>query len=94
MSGLKIAGSFVGDLHEPGKDESTGWRIVSGLVSMAHALGLNVTAEGVETLRDAQRLRTMGCDWAQGWHFGRPVRPAEIARRIVEEPKGRPVEEG
>ncbi|MGA5821909.1 putative bifunctional diguanylate cyclase/phosphodiesterase [Kitasatospora sp. NPDC094028] len=91
VSGLKIAGSFVGDLHDPAKDEATGWRIVSGLVSMAHALGLTVTAEGVETLKDAERLRTIGCDWAQGWHFGRPVRPAEIARRIVEEPGGRPV---
>ncbi|MFC9328231.1 putative bifunctional diguanylate cyclase/phosphodiesterase [Kitasatospora sp. NPDC057015] len=84
VSGLKIAGSFVGDLHDPRKDEPTGWRIVSGLVSLAHTLGLTVTAEGVETRGDAERLRQIGCDWAQGWHFGRPVRPAEIARRIAE----------
>ena len=84
VSGLKIAGSFVGDLHDPRKDEHTGWRIVSGLVSLAHTLGLTVTAEGVETGGDAARLREIGCDWAQGWHFGRPVRPAEIARRIAE----------
>ncbi|MFE4603962.1 putative bifunctional diguanylate cyclase/phosphodiesterase [Kitasatospora indigofera] len=84
VSGLKIAGSFVGDLHDPRKDEPTGWRIVSGLVSLAHTLGLTVTAEGVETRGDADRLRAIGCDWAQGWHFGRPVRPAEIARRIAE----------
>ncbi|MFC8451102.1 putative bifunctional diguanylate cyclase/phosphodiesterase [Kitasatospora sp. NPDC057223] len=84
VSGLKIAGSFVGDLHDPRKDEHTGWRIVSGLVSLAHTLGLTVTAEGVETGGDAARLREIGCDWAQGWHFGRPVRPGEIARRIAE----------
>ncbi|WP_441248989.1 putative bifunctional diguanylate cyclase/phosphodiesterase [Kitasatospora sp. McL0602] len=82
VSGLKIAGSFVGDLHDPSKDIHLGWRIVSGLVSLAHTLGLTVTAEGVESGADAERLRLMGCDWAQGWHFGRPVRPAEIARRI------------
>ncbi|MGK4584344.1 putative bifunctional diguanylate cyclase/phosphodiesterase [Kitasatospora sp. HPMI-4] len=84
VSGLKIAGSFVGDLHDPGKDAALGWRIISGLVSLAHTLGLTVTAEGVETGADADRLRQMGCDWAQGWHFGRPVRPADIARRIAE----------
>jgi EAL domain-containing protein (putative c-di-GMP-specific phosphodiesterase class I) len=82
VSGLKIAGSFVGDLHDPTKDAHLGWRIVSGLVSLAHTLGLTVTAEGVESGSDAERLRLMGCDWAQGWHFGRPMRPAEIARRI------------
>ncbi|MFI6445770.1 putative bifunctional diguanylate cyclase/phosphodiesterase [Kitasatospora sp. NPDC050543] len=92
VSGLKIAGSFIADLHDPAKDQRTGWRIVSGLVSMAHTLDLTVTAEGVETRADAQRLRQMGCDWAQGWHFGRPVRPGEIARRIVEEPEGRSVD--
>lgn len=74
----------MGDLHDPRKDEPTGWRIVSGLVSLAHTLGLTVTAEGVETRGDADRLRSIGCDWAQGWHFGLPVRPAEIARRIAE----------
>ncbi|MDH6575137.1 GGDEF domain-containing phosphodiesterase [Kitasatospora sp. MAP5-34] len=84
VSGLKIAGSFVGDLHDPTKDTHLGWRIVSGLVSLAHTLGLTVTAEGVESGADADRLRLMGCDWAQGWHFGRPARPAEIARRISE----------
>ncbi|WP_052390176.1 putative bifunctional diguanylate cyclase/phosphodiesterase [Streptomyces sp. NRRL B-24484] len=84
VSGLKIAGSFVGDLHDPAKDTHLGWRIVSGLVSLAHTLGLTVTAEGVENRADAERLRLMGCDWAQGWHFGRPVRPGEIARRIAE----------
>ncbi|GAA2748164.1 putative bifunctional diguanylate cyclase/phosphodiesterase [Kitasatospora cinereorecta] len=84
VSALKIAGSFVGDLHDPAKDTHLGWRIVSGLVSLAHTLGLTVTAEGVESRADAERLRLMGCDWAQGWHFGRPVRPGEIARRIAE----------
>ncbi|WP_197084427.1 putative bifunctional diguanylate cyclase/phosphodiesterase [Saccharothrix sp. ST-888] len=83
VSGLKIAGSFVGDLHDPGKDTHLGWRIISGLVSLAHSLGLTVTAEGVENGADADRLRLMGCDWAQGWHFGRPARPADIARRIA-----------
>jgi diguanylate cyclase (GGDEF)-like protein/PAS domain S-box-containing protein len=82
VSGLKIAGSFVADLHDPAKDESLGWRIVGAVVSLAHTLGLTVTAEEVETAAHAERLGAMGCDWAQGWYFGRPVRPGEIARRL------------
>jgi diguanylate cyclase (GGDEF)-like protein/PAS domain S-box-containing protein len=84
VSGLKIAGSFVADLHDPTRDESLGWRIVGAVVSLAHTLGLTVTAEEVETAAHAERLRTMGCDWAQGWYYGRPVRPGEISRRIAE----------
>ncbi|MFC1420349.1 putative bifunctional diguanylate cyclase/phosphodiesterase [Streptacidiphilus cavernicola] len=83
VAGLKIAGSFVSDLHDPAKDEALGWRIVGGVVSLAHTLGLTVTAEEVETEAHAERLRAMGCDWAQGWHYGRPVRPGEISQRIA-----------
>ncbi|MEE4418625.1 putative bifunctional diguanylate cyclase/phosphodiesterase [Streptomyces bugieae] len=83
VSGLKIDGSFVSELHASGEDP-VGWRIIGGMVSLAHSLGLSVTAEGVETAADAQRLRAIGCDCAQGWYYGRPVRPGEITRRIVE----------
>ncbi len=84
VSGLKIAGSFVADLHDPEKDEQLGWRIVGAMVSLAHTLGLVVTAEEVESEKHAERLRSMGCDWAQGWYFGRPVRPSEITVRIAD----------
>ncbi|WP_051797838.1 putative bifunctional diguanylate cyclase/phosphodiesterase [Streptomyces sp. NRRL S-337] len=83
VSGLKIDGSFVSELHASGEDP-VGWRIIGGMVSLAHSLGLSVTTEGVETAADAQRLRAIGCDCAQGWYYGRPVRPGEITRRIVE----------
>ncbi|PYC84055.1 GGDEF domain-containing protein [Streptomyces tateyamensis] len=85
VSSLKIAGSFVSDLKETGREQQLGWRIVGGLVSLSHSLGLTVTAEGVENADHATRLRQMGCDRAQGWHFGRPARPEEIVRRIMEE---------
>ncbi|MFE9421535.1 putative bifunctional diguanylate cyclase/phosphodiesterase [Kitasatospora sp. NPDC006697] len=84
VSSLKIAGSFVSDLRETGREQVLGWRIVGGLVSLAHTLGLTVTAEGVENADHAERLRQMGCDRAQGWFFGRPVRPEEIVRMITE----------
>lgn len=87
VSGLKIAGSFVADPHRAGTNDPVGWRIVGGLVSLAHALGLTVTAEGVENLEHRRHLRSLGCDWGQGWYFGRPVRPERIARWIE---RGRP----
>jgi diguanylate cyclase len=40
-------------------------------VRLAHTLDLEVTAESVETAEQAQRLRALGCDTAQGWYFGR-----------------------
>ncbi|MET8906946.1 bifunctional diguanylate cyclase/phosphodiesterase [Micromonospora sp. NPDC004551] len=78
VSELKVAGEFVAGLRAPADDPGsrTDERILASLVSLAHALGLTVTAEGVETADQADRLRAIGCDAGQGWHFGRPG-PAE-----------------
>lgn len=40
---------------------------------LAHSLGMNVTAEGVETRHQLDRLRNLGCDFAQGYLFSRPI---------------------
>jgi diguanylate cyclase (GGDEF)-like protein/PAS domain S-box-containing protein len=71
---LKIDGSFIDGLrheHPDPVDES----IVGSLVAMAHALGLEVTAEWVETRVQADRLEELGCDLGQGRWFG-DARPA------------------
>ncbi|RZU77283.1 diguanylate cyclase/phosphodiesterase [Micromonospora kangleipakensis] len=75
---LKVAGEFVAGLRAPATDPGsrTDERILASLVSLAHALDLTVTAEGVETADQADRLRAIGCDAGQGWHFGRPA-PAD-----------------
>ncbi|MFC4105491.1 putative bifunctional diguanylate cyclase/phosphodiesterase [Micromonospora zhanjiangensis] len=82
---LKVAGSFVAGLRAPRHDPAsrTDERIVETLVSLAHALDLTVTAEGVETAGQAERLRAIGCDAAQGWHFGVPAPPDRIAERLA-----------
>ncbi|WP_287497044.1 EAL domain-containing protein [Pandoraea sp. CB10b_02] len=66
---LKTDQSFVRDMltHAPSQ------AIVSAVIAMAHSLGLRVTAEGVETQAQAQRLAELGCDEAQGYWFARPV---------------------
>lgn len=47
--------------------------ILSNIVTMAHKLHLSVTAEGVETINQLQRLKSIGCDTAQGYFFSKPV---------------------
>ena len=53
--------------------------LVAAIVSMGHALGLEVTAEGVETAAELAYLRAQNCDRAQGWYFGKPVPSSELS---------------
>ena len=61
------------------------FEIVRTIVSLAHSLELEVTAEGVETEEQLSRLRGLGCEYGQGYYFSRPVEAAAaeplIARR-------------
>ena len=70
---LKIDASFIGDLA--GDPEQA--PVVGAVVELAHALGLSVIAEGVETEEQLERIRALGCDGAQGYLFGRPVPDSE-----------------
>jgi len=75
---LKIDRSFIKDLsHNP--DDAA---IVIAIVAMARSLNLNVTAEGVESEKQAMFLRSLACDLVQGFHFGRPMPAAEFAGRL------------
>jgi diguanylate cyclase (GGDEF)-like protein/PAS domain S-box-containing protein len=81
LNELKIDKSFVDGL---GRDfEATA--IVAAVMGMAHALGLRVVAEGVETADQVVRLRTLGCDEAQGFFYARPGPVAAIDARLVDE---------
>jgi diguanylate cyclase (GGDEF)-like protein len=57
--------------------------IVGAVVELGHALGLKVVAEGVETDAQLAELRTLGCDGAQGFLFGRPVPEEEVQALLV-----------
>jgi EAL domain-containing protein (putative c-di-GMP-specific phosphodiesterase class I) len=72
ITGLKIDRSFVAGLETSSEDRA----IVGGIIGLAHSLGLVALAEGVETEYQADRLREMGCDLAQGYLWSRAV-PAE-----------------
>jgi len=73
---LKIDRTFVAGLDS--NDDDTA--IVTGTVALAHSLGLQVVAEGVETEPQLQQLQKLQCDLAQGFHFSEPVTDAEFDR--------------
>ncbi|WP_454827264.1 putative bifunctional diguanylate cyclase/phosphodiesterase [Paraburkholderia xenovorans] len=75
LHNLKIDRSFIQSL--PHDRESVA--ITHAVVTMAHALGMTATAEGVETREQATALFEMGCDMLQGYLFSRPASPAEFA---------------
>ena len=80
ISGLKVDRSFVAEMET---GSPTSGLIVAGIVQMAHALGLDSVAEGVETREQAERLAELGCRHAQGYLFARPVGAAEIDRLLA-----------
>jgi EAL domain-containing protein (putative c-di-GMP-specific phosphodiesterase class I) len=57
--------------------------IVSAAITLAHALSLEAIAEGVETEVEATELRSLGCDFGQGYYWSRP-RPAHAAAALLE----------
>jgi EAL domain-containing protein (putative c-di-GMP-specific phosphodiesterase class I) len=56
------------------------------VIHLAHALGLDVVAEGVETSQQAERLRKLGYGVAQGFYFARPMPASEIATMVTARP--------
>ncbi|MFJ8533211.1 putative bifunctional diguanylate cyclase/phosphodiesterase [Streptomyces sp. NPDC093591] len=92
VSVLKLDGSFVrGFQYESDNSTATAPAVppnpadevvVEAMIQLAHRLGLTVTAECVETLAQASRLRRIGCDTGQGWLYSRPVPPDRISELL------------
>ncbi|WP_406198771.1 EAL domain-containing protein [Kitasatospora sp. NBC_01560] len=93
---LKLDGTFIEGFRDPAPTDraelsSFGSRrsdadeqIVGAMVQLAHTLGLTVTAEGIESAAQAERLRLTGCDTAQGWYFARPGEAERVAAILRE----------
>jgi diguanylate cyclase (GGDEF)-like protein len=69
---LKIDRSFVAAMNDPQR-----LRVVRTIATLAHDLGKALVAEGVETPEQLERLRSMGCEYGQGWLFSRPMDAAQ-----------------
>jgi EAL domain-containing protein (putative c-di-GMP-specific phosphodiesterase class I) len=76
FSSLKIDKSFVWQMHESGRS----FQIIKSALELSRMLGLDTVAEGIEDAHTAQVLEGMGCSYAQGYHFARPMPLPEITR--------------
>ena len=84
VDAIKIDKSFLSASDKNGT-------ILASIVALAHELGLQVVAEGVETEEDAKRLRALGCEYAQGYLFGAPL-PASVATNFIAMTHNRPAD--
>ncbi len=79
---VKIDRRFVEQIEESDRSRS----LVESMSRMVHSLGLTAVAEGVETLEQAQTLRAMGFELAQGYYFARPIAADELIDAIANDP--------
>jgi EAL domain-containing protein (putative c-di-GMP-specific phosphodiesterase class I) len=77
---LKIDKSFVMNMLADEADA----RIVAQVVALGHSFDLEVVAEGVESAEIAVRLADMGCDYAQGFHYAKPLAPKDFPGWVQE----------
>ncbi len=75
---VKIDRSFVREISTNPNDRA----LIDSIIAMVHTLGMEVVAEGVESLEQAEILRACGCDALQGYLFARPVPPAAFERYL------------
>jgi EAL domain-containing protein (putative c-di-GMP-specific phosphodiesterase class I) len=77
---LKIDRSFVSGMHADGGNAE----IIRAIVSLAAGLAMNVTAEGVETADQVDRLKNLACEFGQGFYFYKPL-AREDAHAVLSE---------
>jgi diguanylate cyclase (GGDEF)-like protein len=82
VGSLKLSASFIRELWPDGPADEP---IISALAGLAHALGLNVTVEGVETREQAEHLAALGCDTAQGWYYAAAL-PGDGITAVLRDP--------
>jgi EAL domain-containing protein (putative c-di-GMP-specific phosphodiesterase class I) len=81
---LKIDRAFIREITSDPDDAA----ISTAIIALGHALGLTVTAEGVETDAHVKLLRMQGCDELQGYFFSRPVTAERLAELLAMKPNG------
>jgi len=77
---LKLDRKFVSDVSRSAR----GRLLIKSTVDLAHNLGLELVAEGVEDEAEFAALKLLGCDWIQGYHLSRPLPYPELARFLAD----------
>ncbi len=86
IDALKIAREFV----QAGESDAKSAALASAIVALGHSLGILTVAEGIETPRQADRMRSLGCTFGQGYFFSHPVSAAEIEGLAMRAAAARP----
>ncbi|MRX28639.1 bifunctional diguanylate cyclase/phosphodiesterase [Kangiella sp. HZ709] len=81
VTGMKIDKSFIDDILDSEQDQ----KIVGSTIALAHKLGLEIIAEGVENDEQLKLLRKLGCDVIQGYYFSKPLLASEVFANSSEE---------
>lgn len=74
---VKIDRSFIGS-----KINSTNYDIIKAIINLAHSLGLDVIAEGIETKAQLEALRSLGCEYGQGYLFAYPLNSEDVLSMV------------
>ena len=80
IDNLKIDQSFVAHMKPAGES----LEIVRSIITLAHSLGKQVIAEGIETGEQLALLRSLGCDYGQGYLFSKPMEPEAVRKLIAD----------
>jgi len=79
LDSLKIDLSFVRDMHESVEN----LEIVRAIINLAHSLGLEVIAEGVERMHHQEALEALDCEYYQGFYYSRPLPASAVAEFLA-----------
>lgn len=82
LDAVKVDQAFISSIDQ----EERPLHVVKAIISLAHAIGLDVVAEGVTNVRQLELLRSMGCDLAQGFIFSRPCNSDELEALLATTP--------
>ena len=85
IDNLKIDRSFIDNMNfDRINCDIESFEIVKTIITLAHTLGMDAIAEGVETIEQVNQLKTLGCEYAQGYLFSEPL-PAEMIESILQQ---------
>ncbi|MEW5423877.1 putative bifunctional diguanylate cyclase/phosphodiesterase [Amorphus sp. 3PC139-8] len=79
---IKIDRSFVSSFETDERQMN----VIKAIVGLSHGLGVVTTAEGIEELSQSENLKRLGCDFGQGYLFGKPMPASEVAGYLASSP--------
>jgi diguanylate cyclase (GGDEF)-like protein len=80
---LKVDQSFVGRMEKASSDRE----VVSTIITLGHKLGMDIVAEGIETVEQLTQLRALNCEYGQGYYFSKPISTDQATELLRQNPQ-------